>query len=284
MSAILNRLLGVIVSFLAICHVSLATSSSPVQDHEAHPGKQNISEWKRDQAAWASRPRGYFVCAPSAIKTLVNSQQNKDEVIWLENQWNQLQAAWTNQPIKFKSFALNAVKSVTNDNSGGVAQQRKAHLFTMVTCLPIPSFNHTNEISSDFYFNLKWNTLDQMLRDTPSLDNTSSIWMDFAWLLGDVRSNIIEGYKCNNGINGVFGLSDEQRIYVLDLQNWTADMGIYQMTLEMTCRLWTQCKIVEIREFASKLPPEKRKVFLDEIARRAKSDAKEIELLNKPLS
>lgn len=284
MRACYYQLLSVLLSFLASCHISLASPSSSLQDYGIRSIDKSISEWKRDQATWASHPRGYFACNSSVIQDIINSQQNSDDVIWITNQWIQLQIAWTNQPKKFKSFALSIVKSVTTDNPEVITHQRKCHLFSMITCLPIPPFNHTNEISSDFYLNLKWNTLDQILRETPVLTNTASVWKDLAMLLGDVRSNIIDGYKCNNRINSVLGLSDEQRTCVLDLQSWTADMGIYQMTLEMTCRLWAQCKIDEIRSFASKLPADRRKAFLDEIARRAKSDTKEIELLNKPLS
>jgi hypothetical protein len=266
-----------------------------------------VNKWLQQQTKWNSQPRGFPVSCPASIQPLFATQMNKSEVILLSNVWVQLQVVWTNQPRKFKECAMGIARSLANKTNeiasverlleyetslsiyrpivpkDIVSTQRVQALFAMVTDLSIPKFCVQKKDDSNLFLMVKWNTMNWLHSYIPCLRNSQNTWVDCANFIGDVRANIVQEYDAVRMNISVFDVPYEKRDYILSLKDWSLAMNEYQDQLIQTSNRWTRYTLELVREFASKLPPEKRKVFLDEIARRAKSDAKEIELLNKPL-
>jgi hypothetical protein len=246
--------------------------------------QQWMEIWERNLAVWTNQPRGYVTCNPLRIERLLAGQTNTVLAVQLTNAWERLQLACTNKPIKLNEYIGQTLKE--KGGPKGDQAQFAQNFLTMLTCLPLaPLMPPCIGVDPDYRRSdvLKWYLMKEAITAAPYLIESGDTLLDMASLIGDFRANAIKNFNFNIGRLFIqnYPANDRERIRLI--YNWNIAMLSYQRSIESLLWQWSTCYEWNIRNIASKLPPEKRKVFLDEIARRAKSDAKEIELLNKPL-
>lgn len=263
---------------------SYSKTNTIPNDNISDDMSQRLKTWERNLAVWTNQPRGYATCNPQRIQALLAGQTNAALVVQLTNAWERLQLACTNQPIKLNEYISQTLK----EKGGPKGEQAlfAQNFFTMLTCLPLtPLMPPCIGIDPDYHRSdvLKWYLMKEAIFAAPYLIESGDTFLDMASLIGDLKANVSPNVNVDIPKLFILNFPTEDRERIRLLYRWNIAMISYQRSLESVVWHWSYYVGGHIRTFASTLPPDRRKAFLDEIARRAKSDAKEIELLNKPL-